>query len=71
MLKHNIENALACRLAYQRSSTSASLAAGRDALRLQSRVQLLKEDYQGQYLIGELCGSCCSALSASGPAPHL
>ena len=43
-----------CRLTLQRSGGAggAALAAGSDALRLQSRVQLLDETYQGQYMIG-------------------
>lgn len=44
---------LCARLAYQRSSASGALAAGGDALQLQSRVQLLDEGYAGQYMIGD------------------
>ncbi len=42
------------RLAQQRSCQAYALAAGNDPLRLQSRVQLLDEDFQGQYMIGAL-----------------
>ncbi|KAK9902224.1 hypothetical protein WJX75_008431 [Coccomyxa subellipsoidea] len=41
-------------LAQQRSCTPYALAAGNDPLRLQSRVQLLEEDFQGQYMIGSV-----------------
>ena len=41
-----------CRLAQQRECTASALAAGMDPIRLQSRVQLLDEAFQGQYMIG-------------------
>ncbi|EIE18492.1 hypothetical protein COCSUDRAFT_60158 [Coccomyxa subellipsoidea C-169] len=41
-------------LAQQRSCQAYALAAGNDPLRLQSRVQLLDEDFQGQYMIGSV-----------------
>ena len=41
------------RLQYERTARPGALAAGKDALRLQSRVQLLDNDHMGQYLIGK------------------
>lgn len=40
------------RLQNERTARPGALAAGKDALRLQSRVQLLDSDYEGQYMIG-------------------
>lgn len=52
-----------CRLAHERSSAASALAAGSDQLRLQSRVQLLDDEFQGQYMIG--------VLSDPSLIPHL
>lgn len=52
-----------CRLAQQRECTASALAAGSDPIRLHSRVQLLDEAFQGQYMIGASClYSLCSLL---------
>ncbi|CAL8465952.1 g5488 [Coccomyxa elongata] len=42
------------RLAQQRECTASALAAGTDPIRLHSRVQLLDEAFQGQYMIGSV-----------------
>lgn len=44
------------RLQYERTARPGALAAGKDALRLQSRVQLLDTHYEGQYMIGAHLG---------------
>lgn len=55
-----------CRLQYERTARPGALAAGKDALRLQSRVQLLDDDYMGMYQIGGLHVHACS-IPATAP----
>ena len=55
-----------CRLQYERTARPGALAAGKDALRLQSRVQLLDDDYMGMYQIGGLHVYACS-IPATAP----
>lgn len=43
-----------CRLQYERSARPGALAAGKDHMRLQSRVQILDNEYEGYYMIGGL-----------------
>ncbi len=41
-----------CRLQYERTARPGALAAGKDRMRLQSRVQILDDEYEGYYMIG-------------------
>ena len=50
-----------CRLQYERTARPGALAAGKDRMRLQSRVQILDNEYEGYYMIGGL------HTSRSGP----
>ena len=43
-----------CRLQYERTARPGALAAGKDRMRLQSRVQILDNEYEGYYMIGGL-----------------
>ena len=52
------------RLQYERTARPGALAAGKDRMRLQSRVQILDDEYEGYYMIGGLHIACAESIHA-------